>query len=224
MAHGKRRRRPLMRGKRTRRRVLAGPPHSRLDRWVWARGANWRRAEKPGRTPRPTSPWLRARWRSSAFQPDFACEGTPEGMAPRRIHKRIGDADIYFVANKDGLAHDFVCSFRVDAKRPEFWWPDTGRTETAAAFESAEGRMRVPLRLEPYGSVFVVFRKPIARFDPVVAATRDGATLLPSPAQKSVVVVQKAVYGLPRRSHRHARCHRKSQRADRWRRRVLPCR
>ena len=160
----------------------------------------WGELEEGGESGQDPTPDIALASRALAqlgVQPDFVCEGSPEGSAPRHIHKRIGDKEVYFVANKDGLAHDFVCSFRVDAKRPEFWWPDTGRTETAAAFECAEGRTRVPLRLEPYGSVFVVFRKPIARFDPVVAATRDGATLLPSPAQKSVVVVQKAVYGLP---------------------------
>ena len=37
----------------------------------------------------------------------------------------------------------------------------------------------MPLRLDPSGSVFVVFRRPVGQFDPVVAATRDGQSILP---------------------------------------------
>jgi hypothetical protein len=52
-----------------------------------------------------------------------------------------------------------VCTFRVSGKQPELWWPDTGRTGLAAAYEMKEGGISVPLRLDPSGSVFVVFRK-----------------------------------------------------------------
>jgi hypothetical protein len=111
--------------------------------------------------------------------PDFAsaCGGAPAGL--RYIHKRIGEADVYFVANKDGERREAVATFRVSGKRPELWWPDTGRTEPAAAFEPAGGLTRVPLQLEPLESVFVVFRQPLAGFDPVVALSCDGEPLLP---------------------------------------------
>ena len=52
-----------------------------------------------------------------------------------------------------------VCTFRVSGKRPELWWPDTGRTESAATSICSNGCTSVPLRLEPSGSVFVVFRQ-----------------------------------------------------------------
>ena len=128
--------------------------------------------------------------------PDFACPSAADGAGPRYIHKRIGDNDVYFVANKDAQCREFVCSFRVQGRRPELWWPDTGRIEPSVVFEQAEGCTRVPLRLDPSGSVFVIFREPLAGFDPVVSVARNGEPVLPSPKSGANITVQKAVYGL----------------------------
>ena len=46
------------------------------------------------------------------------------------------------------------------AKLPEFWDPVTGAMRNADSYTIADGRTTVPLRLAPYGSVFVVFRAP----------------------------------------------------------------
>jgi len=77
------------------------------------------------------------------------------------IHKRIGDADVYFVANPGDRAIEALCTFRVSGRQPELWWPDTGRIESAAAFETSVAHTSLPLRLDPSGSVFVVFRSAI---------------------------------------------------------------
>lgn len=119
--------------------------------------------------------------------PDFASE-TPL----RRIHRRDGEAEIYFVANPKPDAMETVCSFRVTGKQPELWWPDTGRTETVAVFAVTNGVTRLPLRLDPAGSVFVVFRQPAKAGEEVVSVTRNGAPL----AGSEIIVVQKARYGL----------------------------
>src|SRR3546814_19424973 len=37
------------------------------------------------------------------------------------IHRRTGDADIYFVANGRRRAEDLGCTFRVTGRRPELW-------------------------------------------------------------------------------------------------------
>ncbi len=44
-------------------------------------------------------------------------------------------------------------------KKPELWHPDTGKIETAD-YRIEGGRTIVALRMEPEGSVFIVFRKP----------------------------------------------------------------
>ena len=72
-------------------------------------------------------------------------------------HRRLGDTDIYFVANQKARAEDVQVRFRLDGKEAELWHPDTGLIEPAGyAFEN--GRTIVPLQLEPDGSVFVIFR------------------------------------------------------------------
>ncbi len=73
------------------------------------------------------------------------------------IHRRDGDTDIYFVANQKERSEDVKTSFRVDGKEAELWHPDTGMTEPAE-YEISNGRTKVPLHLDPVGSVFVVFR------------------------------------------------------------------
>jgi hypothetical protein len=52
-------------------------------------------------------------------------------------------------------------TFRVTGKAPELWHADTGKTERVS-YTMANGRTTVPLHLEPWGTVFVVFRKAAA--------------------------------------------------------------
>jgi hypothetical protein len=76
----------------------------------------------------------------------------------RYIHRRTEDGtDIYFLANKKSVPVEEVCSFRGDGRRPEFWWPETGRIERPALYEESNGCIRLPIRLAESGSVFVVF-------------------------------------------------------------------
>ena len=108
-------------------------------------------------------------------KPDFSA--TPR---LRYIHRSTGSAEIYFVANPDTQAVDAVAAFRVTAKQPELWWPDTGHTEPAVAFEEKDGVTAVPLRLGPSGSLFVVFRKTVIGADAIVSGTRNSEIVLPT--------------------------------------------
>jgi hypothetical protein len=91
------------------------------------------------------------------------------------IHRRLGDADIYFVGNQKERAEDVLASFRVDGKEAELWHPDTGMSEPSSyAVES--GRTTVPLHLDPQGSLFVVFRH--AAGSPARQLPRPTATAL----------------------------------------------
>ncbi|HEY6293795.1 MAG TPA: glycosyl hydrolase [Terriglobia bacterium] len=75
------------------------------------------------------------------------------------IHRHDGDREIYFVANQKERPEEVNTSFRIAGKEAELWHPDTGLIEPAE-YTIANGRTSVPLRLDPYGSVFVVFRHP----------------------------------------------------------------
>lgn len=83
--------------------------------------------------------------------------------AIRWIHRRDGDADIYFIANGRRRAEDLVCRFRVAGKRPELWNAETGEIGLAPVYAEADGRVRMPLRLGPAESCFVIFRSPAGR-------------------------------------------------------------
>jgi hypothetical protein len=76
------------------------------------------------------------------------------------IHKRIAATELYFVANPEPRQVEARCTFRVSGRRPELWWPDTGRIEPAGDYEIQDGCTTLPLRLDPSGSVFVMFRQP----------------------------------------------------------------
>jgi hypothetical protein len=90
--------------------------------------------------------------------PDFQYSRPAIDTALVWIHRRLGDAEIYFVANQKARPEDVLASFRVEGKEAEFWHPVTGTTEPAP-YSTASGRTTVPLQLAPYGSVFVVFRQ-----------------------------------------------------------------
>ncbi len=75
------------------------------------------------------------------------------------VHRALPDGDVYFVDNRTAGATDVEATFRVSGRQAELWRPDTGAREPAS-FRVASGRTTVPLHLEPWGTVFVVFRKP----------------------------------------------------------------
>jgi hypothetical protein len=97
------------------------------------------------------------------------------GPALDFIHRRDGDADIYFVRNTRAETANARVTFRVADREPELWDPRTGLIERAGAYQRTKDGMEVPLDLAPNGSVFVVFRRP-ARADAIRAISR-GATI-----------------------------------------------
>jgi len=75
------------------------------------------------------------------------------------VHRKLSDGDLYFVDNRNDRDEALDATFRVQGKSVELWHSDTGSIEPAS-FKSAGGRTTVPLHLEPWGTVFVVFRQP----------------------------------------------------------------
>ena len=97
--------------------------------------------------------------------PDFDYTKAGGGQAPANgqqvvfVHRKLDDGDLYFVDNRGDSESSFDASFRVTGKAPELWYSETGKT-APASFTIAGGRTTVPLHLEPWGTVFVVFRQP----------------------------------------------------------------
>jgi hypothetical protein len=87
--------------------------------------------------------------------PDFEANGPI-----RFTHRRDGEAEVYFVANREPQAVEASCLFRVAGKQPELWDPMTGATRALPQFTERDGRTTIPMRFEAAQSFFVVFRAP----------------------------------------------------------------
>jgi hypothetical protein len=91
--------------------------------------------------------------------PDCEFAG-PAGLRMAWIHRAANGADIYFVSSQRPACLEVQCTFRMSGRVPELWHPDTGRVEAAPVWSETGGRITVPIRFDPAGSVFVVFRRP----------------------------------------------------------------
>ena len=122
-------------------------------------------------------------------QPDF--EVPDPAVKLLYIHRRVGPEDIYFVSNQSDSVQETAALFRVTGKTPEFWHPDTGLIEKVPAFSEENGRTRVPLCLDPTGSIFVVFRdNPPSPVHPVSLVRTDAPATPPA-----VLEIRSATYG-----------------------------
>lgn len=124
-------------------------------------------------------------------KPDFLC--LTEGARVTYIHRQVDGADLYFVASQKTVADEVECVFRVAGKVPELWHPDTGATERAPVYSERDGLTILPLRFDPAGSVFVVFRQPAAG-DHAVALRSTVADAAPKIVYELKIL--KATYGV----------------------------
>ena len=111
----------------------------------------------------------------------------PRSVSPwvNRIHRHVKGLDVYFIANSHSQPIEFIGNFRAKGMRPELWRPESGDVETVAVYAETGGVTSLPLRLDPSGSVFVVFR-PGGAADPnhVVSVTRNGSEVLSTAAAR----------------------------------------
>jgi hypothetical protein len=89
--------------------------------------------------------------------PDF--DANRAGVDVEFAHRKVADGDLYFVDNRSEQPQMLNAQFRVTGKAPELWYAENGIVKPTS-FTIADGRTTVPLTLEPWGTVFVVFRKP----------------------------------------------------------------
>ncbi len=94
------------------------------------------------------------------------------------VHRKLQDSDLYFVDNRSDREETVDASFRVTGKAPELWYAETG-TSKPVNYKIADGHTTVPLHLEPWGTVFVVFRK----------ATSESSQTLPKVTESKVADV-----------------------------------
>jgi len=86
------------------------------------------------------------------------------------VHRKLPDADLYFIANLGDAAVETTASFRVDGRAPELWRADDGSI-TPASYQLIDGRTQMPLTLGAHDAYFAVFRKQATASSLVVPAT-----------------------------------------------------
>jgi hypothetical protein len=124
-------------------------------------------------------------------KPDFEFADDTKRKKIVYIHRRVGETDVYFVSNQKNRDEEVECAFRVSGKVPELWHPETGRIEKAPVYAETDGRTTIPLRFDPAGSVFVVFREKANGADHAVAV-KCSVARPPKPAH--ALEIRKAVY------------------------------
>ena len=121
-------------------------------------------------------------WGKSLTKILATLDSKPDFESSRNLgftHRHSDEADIYFVANPLEEAVSTTAAFRVNGRAPELWWPDSGRMEHPAVYDTADGVVRLPLSFGPAGSVFVVFRdKALSKTERIVSVTRNGKEVL----------------------------------------------
>lgn len=168
------------------------------EQWKTTSPAGWTAAKELGEL--GTAPWssfdapetankdlypevdlVTAVLKKMGVSPDFTYQTQSQAKSLRYIHRNADGTDIYFVANKWPQPEQALCSFRVQGRRPELWYPDTGRIERPAVYDEADGVVRVPIAFDAVGSVFVIFREPAApASERIVSVARNGEELFGS--------------------------------------------
>jgi hypothetical protein len=95
------------------------------------------------------------------LEPDFDYVKHNNDSNLEFVHRKLKDGDIYFVDNRSDHGESIDATFRVTGNQPELWQAETGTT-APVSFRILDGRTTVPLRVDAWGAIFVVFRKPTA--------------------------------------------------------------
>ncbi|WP_158944739.1 glycosyl hydrolase [Granulicella sp. S190] len=130
---------------------------TKLVQELWGTGVEPNRKVGKGRVLSGNN--LEAAFRLIDLAPDTTYTKTSPDTEVIFVHRTAPGTDIYFVDNRSDHPLDTETSFRITGRTAELFHADTG-VISPASFQSANGRSTVPLHLEPWGTVFVVFRHP----------------------------------------------------------------
>jgi hypothetical protein len=110
--------------------------------------------------------------------PDFKYRGSHPDSRILFVHRRMKDADIYWVNNRLNETDTVTAEFRVDGMSPEIWDPVTCDIRHAS-FTREDGVTKVPLVLGPADALFIVFRE----------KTTSTSAMVPAPTERQMAVL-----------------------------------
>lgn len=83
----------------------------------------------------------------------------PEDRSIHYGHRTLKGIDIYFLSNQTNETKEIFPEFRVTGRQPELWDAVSGSIRDLPAFLQKEKSTTVPIKLAPYESAYIVFRK-----------------------------------------------------------------
>lgn len=90
----------------------------------------------------------------------------PEDNTIHYGHRTMKDGtEIYFISNQTNEQKVIYPEFRVSGLQPELWDATNGNIRKLKAFESIGQNTKVPIKLAPFESAFIVFRDKISKTD-----------------------------------------------------------
>ena len=113
--------------------------------------------------------------------PDFSYQSDQDSAFIDYIHRTTKNADIYFIANRKERDEHLNVEFRIKDRIPELWYPDNGTMIAQTIYTSENDRIKMPLRLDPYGSVFVVFQNDTGSKSHYISIDYQGNQIFPMP-------------------------------------------
>lgn len=106
---------------------------------------------------------------NNRIMPDFTY---PSSDTMFFAHRRLPDADIYFIVNHQNKPVDFASTFNTSGKNAEIWNHVTGEIKGVTTSTITDGRQSLHLSLAPHESIFVIFQ--------------DNATGLPATTHEAI--------------------------------------
>ncbi|HEX6732066.1 MAG TPA: glycosyl hydrolase, partial [Pyrinomonadaceae bacterium] len=98
-----------------------------------------------------------ARQLQQVVKPDI--EFVPASSDLGFVHRKTGDAEIYFIANTANARRTVKAYFRVSGMKPAWWNPTDGSVTPAKDESGSLEYSELKLDIEPYGSRILVFSK-----------------------------------------------------------------
>ena len=97
------------------------------------------------------------------IQPDFGIDFAHEGIRKNNgltfLHRKLKDADIYFVSNIQNRSSSIPVTFRVKNRTVWKWDPYTGKTAQLFHYKENGTGIEIPLKLNPWESTILIFEK-----------------------------------------------------------------
>jgi len=129
---------------------------------LWGEGISEKGQKKTGKGMALWGKTAKEALLAAGIQPDLEISKSSPESSFDFIHRKWNKADYFFISNQTPKEQKGEVSFRISGKLPELWNAVTGEIRPAVAFRQEKGRTICPLEFDPYGSWFVVFRKPIS--------------------------------------------------------------